>query len=323
MEKAILLVLGAALFTLPMAMQFLSAEDRGRRGREERLHLAQQFVRRQLDPVLRVGGPGAWDDGSLSCFTILKDDNRFYLWYGGRMKGKPTNIGLATSSDGILWTKSEANPLFPGGMPYVVKVGNLFYMYYNRRGPLALATSSDGVKWKHRKVPVLRGSIMDPCVLVDEGKFYLWYCGDVNKAYRVCMATSDDGVNWTKVSEPVLPLGKKSEFDEFFHAGPVVLKIGEMYYMWFLGNGYAGTKHRVWRLGFATSADGFTWKKSKANPILDVGAPGSWDDGSFMSVDVLFIDGRFHLWYAGIKKEDVAKEEKDMTIEIGYAVSES
>jgi len=297
-----------------------AAEGQAKSEEAKLLRLAQHLTRYRPNPVLKIGQPGAWDDGSLSCFTILKDGEKFYLWYGGNQKGKHTSIGLATSTDGIHWTRSKANPLFPGGMPYAVKVDNLFYLYYCGRGGLRLATSSDAEKWKQHGRPVL-GGVLDPCVVVVDGKFHLYYCGRVGKAYRACMATSADGIRWTKVPKPVLPLGKKGSFDEFFHAGPCVLKVGDMYYMWFLGNGFSGAKHRAWRIGFATSADGFTWKKPKANPVLDVAPPGSWDDGSFMSLDVLLIEGRFHVWYAGIKKEDVPKEERNMTIQIGYAGS--
>ncbi|MHC4399293.1 MAG: hypothetical protein ACYTG0_06415 [Planctomycetota bacterium] len=75
-------------------------------------------------------------------------------------------------------------------------------------------------------------------------------------------------------------------------------------------------------MGLATSSDGVVWRKSSANPILDVGDDDAWDGGSILSLDVLFIDGRFHVWYAANPLADSAKAEEEMTIRIGYAVSE-
>lgn len=90
-----------------------------------------------------------------------------------------------------------------------------------------------------------------------------------------------------------MPLGKRGDFDKTSHAGPVVLKIGERYYMSYLGGSNKG-----WRMGLATSDDGVTWKKTSANPILDIGSADEWDGGSLMGLDVLWMNGKFHVWYA-------------------------
>jgi len=92
--------------------------------------LARSLVRYPDNPVIKVGEKGMWDDQTLGCFTVLDDGDKFYFYSGGTQYGKPKNIGMATSKDGINWTKYEKNPLFPGAMPYAIKVGDTFRLYH-------------------------------------------------------------------------------------------------------------------------------------------------------------------------------------------------
>jgi len=55
------------------------------------------------------------------------------------------------------------------------------------------------------------------------------------------------------------------------------------------------------------------WVRYAGNPVLDLGAPGEWDDNLVHSPSVLFEDGTYKMWYAG---HDVGG-----TYRIGYATS--
>ena len=80
--------------------------------------------------------------------------------------------------------------------------------------------------------------------------------------------------------------------------------------MWYSGGGFLN-----WKVGYATSEDGSYWTKYTNNPILDVGAPGDWDDG-YVSVASVIYDSSDHLykmWYNGNDGEG--------TTYIGYAES--
>ena len=67
-----------------------------------------------------LGAPGAWDESSLSRASVVKvSDAEWYMWYGGAGKydgnatggGGNMGIGLATSTDGIVWVKEPDNPI--------------------------------------------------------------------------------------------------------------------------------------------------------------------------------------------------------------------
>jgi hypothetical protein len=280
--------------------------------------------------VIKVGEKGAWDDQTLGCFTVLDDGDKFHFYSGGAQYGKPKNIGMATSKDGIHWTKYEKNPLFPGSMPYAIKVGDTFRLYHpgkddaGRHG-LQMRTSQDGFRWS-KPTRVLGGGIMDPCIVPADGKYYLYYCGGgrITKngkqvwEFKAYMATSEDGISWKKEPNPALPLGPPGSWDESSHAGPCVLKLDDGFHMWYLGSGtYKG--HTAWRIGHATSQDGLNWTKSGTQPVLDVGKPGDWDCGTFMSFDIIFRDSKFLFWYAGAPTGH--GDETKMTIQIGHGTS--
>lgn len=106
------------------------------------------------------------------------------------------------------------------GSASVIKVGDVFHMYYEAWGKLnhdgakhdydslqiGHAVSLDGVHWaKDPANPVLRCGVpgtwdehgtWDPFVRYEDGKFKLWYGGNKDDRYEWAYATSDDGSNF-------------------------------------------------------------------------------------------------------------------------------
>ena len=62
--------------------------------------------------VLRPGGPGSWDEKGAFNPAIVVRDGKWYMVYRGNSKPAPPNgpisseLGLATSTDGVHWIKS-------------------------------------------------------------------------------------------------------------------------------------------------------------------------------------------------------------------------
>ena len=124
--------------------------------------------------------------------------------------------------------------------------------------------------------------------------------------------------DWTKYAgNPVLRPGPSGEWDDYSLYPHGVLFDGTTYHMWY--GGHDGTNVRI---GYATSDDGISWTKyddentteppySESDPVL-VGEAGEWDDELTLHSSVLYMDGKYHMWYAGGKKGD---------LQIGYATS--
>ncbi len=64
-------------------------------------------------PVLPHGGPGDWDSAFASFGTVIRESpGVWHMWYSGGQTMVYSGIGYATSTDGINWTKSTANPIW-------------------------------------------------------------------------------------------------------------------------------------------------------------------------------------------------------------------
>jgi len=163
----------------------------------------------------------------------------YYMAYSyWKTPGSNTQIGWATSNDGITWTKSASNPIIvPGGnggwddwsvgASNLVWTGSQFYLYYSAeavqasmQAKLGVATSYDGVTWtKYGSNPILskspgswdnkhiyRGTSV---IALPGGGYGMWYGGSgdfTTELEQIGYAKSNDGINWTRVgSTPVLP----------------------------------------------------------------------------------------------------------------------
>ena len=69
---------------------------------------------------------------------------------------------------------------------------------------------------------------------------------------------------------------------------------GTTYRMW-----YAGTDGDHDRVGYATSPDGIIWTKNPANPVINLGPSGSWDDASVDPGPIIFDGTTFQMLYNG------------------------
>jgi len=116
------------------------------------------------NPVLRPTEP--WEGTVLEGQTVMKVFNKYMMWYGAlNLRTDRAKIGLATSPDGIHWTKYPGNPVFTPSSPKkwdgysvdtpdVIFHGGIFHMWYmgwKKKNGLAWighATSYDGIHWK-------------------------------------------------------------------------------------------------------------------------------------------------------------------------------
>ncbi len=125
------------------------------------------------NPVLQVGGSGAWDEQGIADAKVIQVGATDYrMWYHGwRVSDGKGQFGYATSTDGISWSKSGSNPIVPlvGSSwedslfcccPLMISASE-FYMWYTAinsggLGRMGMATSSDGIAWtKYASNPVM------------------------------------------------------------------------------------------------------------------------------------------------------------------------
>jgi len=166
--------------------------------------------------------------------------------------------------------------------PAIVPHEGTYYNFYSgfdgKTWHTGLATSSDGVSWAKQ------GKVLSPegweggyiaangTALRVGGEFWYWYqAGDPP---RVALARSAEGRAWSKSPVAVLEAGPRGSWDEQGVADPYVIRRGDRFYMFYLGQDRA----RRQRLGVADSFDGIHWRKLRTNPILELGPSGAFDE---------------------------------------------
>lgn len=215
-------------------------------------------------PVLSPGDAGEWDSVDVLNPSVLKYRGSYYNLYSG-FDGKTWHTGLATSSDGVAWTKTGR------------------------------VLSPDPKTWEADYIAA-NGSAL----LVGEQIFY-WY--QAGQPPRIGLAVSPDWRHWTKHPQPVLEPGPRGSWDERGVADPYILRVSGVLYMYYLGQDRA----RRQRLGVARSRDGVRWQKLSANPILELGSPGDFDENGLGEPAVWASHGRYWMLYTGRDRAEIRR----------------
>jgi predicted GH43/DUF377 family glycosyl hydrolase len=165
--------------------------------------------------VIPNGPAGSWDEGGMENTCVWVEDGTWYILYEARGTGSLNRwqIGLATSPDGITWTKYASNPVMPSLVgstsgPWVRKIGGTYYCFMHGSPVGILPTdiyvsySTDLINWtRHLGLNFVRllanegvgnanGQVADPALAEVGGITYMWYtgmadqvaCADINLA---------------------------------------------------------------------------------------------------------------------------------------------
>ena len=170
-----------------------------------------------------------WEEKNVLNPSAVVKDNKVYLIYRAQDSAMTSRLGLATSSDGIHFTKEPAPVFFPGN------------------------DSMNIYEWK--------GGVEDPRIVESEdGRYILTYTSYDGKTARLCIASSKDLHNWTKHG---LVLNSEKYKNTWSKSGAIVCrqegsriiatKINGRYWMYFGDT----------ELFMATSADGVHWNAAE------------------------------------------------------------
>ncbi len=201
----------------------------------------------------------SWEGSSVNWPCVIFTGSGYKMWYSS------SDIGYATSPDGIVWTKFAGNPVV-------------------RHGPSA---------WD-------AGAIGWPSVLGPDsaGGFRMWFEGvnGSSTSSQIGYATAVDETTWTKADSvnPVL-MPVPGTWEPSHVRAPIVIDHGKAFQMWYAG----GSGARPVGVGYATSSDGKEWTKDSSNPVLSPGSSGSWDASNVGMGAVLFDSTMYRMWYTG------------------------
>jgi predicted GH43/DUF377 family glycosyl hydrolase len=211
------------------------------------------------NPIIYPGNN--WDSKCVSPGAILKENGIYKMYYTGYSNEYDSwNIGFATSSDGINWTKYP-QPIIYGnsGWEYqiivsaVIKMNGIYYLYYSSGNmpphKIGVATSTDGITFtKYLANPILTNDkpwevagVWDGSVILDNGLLKMVYQNSNNTGFGI--ATSTDGFNWTKENtNPFFTTESSSNnWANYNIAFPFFLKTPTEYRIYYCGMGMNST----------------------------------------------------------------------------------
>ena len=235
----------------------------------------RRVVRVADEPLLDLGPPGTFDDSGTLTNFVMHHQGRVWLYYHGynrRVVVPWSNaIGLAVSDDGgetfrkvfpgPIIDRTPLEPYFAVGA-WVVPDGGRFKMWY-----------SSGLGWID-----VGGKALEPLYVIKYGE-------------------SDDGIHWIRDNVTcIAPLDAHEA-----NTRATVIKAGNEYRMWFCFRGSRDFRdgNDAYRIGYAQSPDGATWRRDDDAAGLRGGRPGSWDDRMQAYPAVLEVDGRLLMFYNG------------------------
>jgi hypothetical protein len=193
--------------------------------------------------VLEKGGVGEFDEYQAVPHTVIyrNDLSQFWMYYRG-CNGDLSHceIGLATSPDGVNYTKYAGNPIM-----------------------------SYGEVWEG-------GYVSDVCVFWYDGKWRMFYRGNSGVNNKIGYAESTDGISWTKSSSNPLLWKSSAGWDNSFVLAPWFIfksaapaNDGLLYYTGCSGNHnqigvadqnskghFQGADVRIWEIGLIGHSGG-------------------------------------------------------------------
>ncbi|QJR81843.1 hypothetical protein CA267_014285 [Alteromonas pelagimontana] len=222
--------------------------------------------------------------------------------------GLPTQVILGP---GDLGTFDDSGAMATWFTSYKQK-NYLYYIGWNLgktvpfRNAIGLAVSDNRTDFERIAAgPILDRSLYEPhfcascCVIPGDDKWRMWYLsctewrmnnGYPEHRYHIKYAESQDGIHWIRNGIIAIDFADKNEIAI---SRPSVLFYQGLWRMWFSfrqsGNSY--------RIGYAESADGITWKRSP-DPVLDVSKHG-WDSQMVEYPYVFSHSGKLYMLYNG------------------------
>jgi hypothetical protein len=266
------------------------------------------------NPVL--GPTELWEGTALMGPTVVKYNNIYYMVYAGNVASP--QLGIASSTDKVTWTKSPNNPIISNGFPawktnwvsyphLIIDITNNVYRLYMtgyngavyRGGTATCPLSADPMvitNWtEDAGNPVeTSGDFMGGALKIGN----IWYMLTQPVAFnlfRLRFSNSPTGP-WTLYGT-VMSVGAAGQWDDS--------EISNAHSFWSLGNFYLFyTGRRVGiaqKVGVACAGlDGIAYQKlfgNLGNPIITVGAAGQWDQTNVYAGAVMMEDESFYMWY--------------------------
>jgi len=242
-----------------------------------------------------------WEGGYVWAPFVVNAEDTFYLFYNG-FSSFSKGIGLATSADGIKFTRIEVNPILePAEDDERVLFAPALYLDDNGTWVMYIVnderrTGLAGDRILRFTAPVPEGpwtggeivyqapavdhwthEMVIRSVLQTDDGILLAFDARHDDTISIGLMQSLDGLKFELLSDkPVLTKGDQGAWDQDAVSAPVLFATESGYEMLYIGltrstsgrlNSYEG--FNVW-MGYATSPDGLSWTREPNNPVIQL-----------------------------------------------------
>lgn len=225
--------------------------------------------------LFEFGALGTFDDCGLMPSSIVRHLGSIYLYYVG-------------------WTLKKTVP------------------YHNSIG-IAISTDEGKTFKRMYEGSIMPSTPLEPyftgtsCVMIDNGLWRMWYLscvkwrlkdGQTEPFYHIKYAESTDGIHWRR--DGIIAI----DFKDASEGGIVsasVLKADGLYKMWYGYRGafdYRNNKNHSYRIGYAESDDGISWKRKDEQVGISLSTEG-WDSMMQSYPNIISCQGQKYLFYNG------------------------
>jgi predicted GH43/DUF377 family glycosyl hydrolase len=219
-------------------------------------------------PILDVGKAGMFDENGVVPTSVIAVGNQLYMYYVGYQLGQKVR-------------------------------------YYQFEG-LAVSDNNGESFQRIQEVPVIDRSDREALnrtsafVMAENGIFRMWYVGgsewtEVNgktlPVYNLRYAESVDGIHWPTSGNVCIDFKSK---DEHALGRPWVIKNGSLYKMFFSSRTYS----KGYRIGYAESSDGITWRRLDETVGINVSETG-WDSQMIAYPSIFNWEHQTYMFYNG------------------------
>jgi predicted GH43/DUF377 family glycosyl hydrolase len=221
----------------------------------------EAFERTAESPILKPGSDVAqdWKRFAQNTPEAVVVGDEVWVYYSGRREfDEGLGVGLAKSSDGLLFTDVEENPVLselPEGSifdqagvahPSIVHREGGFQLWYaTGEHDIGYAVSEDGVSFeRYCGNPVFEGSadtwdvglVKAPEVAFDGDQYWMTYSGGGRGSYQVGWASSSDGVDWIAAETPILPVAEDGSWNAEATQEAFIVVEDATWTFWYAGN---------------------------------------------------------------------------------------
>ncbi|SEP15072.1 hypothetical protein [Paenibacillus sp. OV219] len=229
---------------------------------------------------------------------------------------------MSYGDEKAIWVKFEGNPVLGGQLGTcfdlaVLKDGGLYRMYFSWRPKqsVAMSESQDGINWSEpviliepREESGWEEEINRPVVLKKDGHYLMWYTGQIRPGQEhghswIGYAKSEDGYHWSRLDKPVLSFDEPWEKSAVMCSHVIWVEEEEQFRMWYSG----GEQYEPDAIGYATSKDGVSWNKHKANPVFRADPTSRWEQQKVTACQVVKHGTWYVMFYIGFEDVNTAR----------------